>query len=220
MVVDALAEHPNQIDKSPYAYAWNNPISLNDPDGNCPNCVIGFIVGAGLDIAFQTIVEGKSLDEVNYKEAAIAGAIGVAGGGIVSQSRKLYKGFKATKKARQLAKNRKKGAAFEKKVVKGLQDSQDDIVEQITIKTKSGTRTRIDVVGKNKKTGKIELTEAKSSKSAPLTKNQKKAFPEIAESGGEVVGKGKGIFKKGTEIPATKVNIKRPQKKPWWKLKQ
>ena len=39
-VVDALAEHPNQIDKSPYAYAWNNPIKLNDPDGNCPICPV------------------------------------------------------------------------------------------------------------------------------------------------------------------------------------
>jgi len=36
--VDKLAEHPNQIDKSVYAYAWNNPILLNDPDGNCPEC--------------------------------------------------------------------------------------------------------------------------------------------------------------------------------------
>ncbi len=36
--VDALAEHPNQIDKSPYAYAWNSPIVLDDPDGNCPKC--------------------------------------------------------------------------------------------------------------------------------------------------------------------------------------
>uniref|UniRef100_UPI00260E5C0F RHS repeat domain-containing protein n=1 Tax=uncultured Aquimarina sp. TaxID=575652 RepID=UPI00260E5C0F len=37
-VVDALAEHSNQIDKSPYAYAWNNPVFFNDPDGNCPKC--------------------------------------------------------------------------------------------------------------------------------------------------------------------------------------
>ena len=36
--VDALAEHPNQIDKSTYAYAWNNPTNLTDPDGNCPEC--------------------------------------------------------------------------------------------------------------------------------------------------------------------------------------
>ena len=37
-VVDALADHENQIDKSPYAYGWNNPTNLTDPDGNCPSC--------------------------------------------------------------------------------------------------------------------------------------------------------------------------------------
>jgi len=37
-VVDALADDPNQIDKSPYAYAWNSPTNLIDPDGNCPDC--------------------------------------------------------------------------------------------------------------------------------------------------------------------------------------
>ena len=39
-VVDALADHSDQIDKSPYAYAWNNPILLTDPDGNCPKCFL------------------------------------------------------------------------------------------------------------------------------------------------------------------------------------
>jgi RHS repeat-associated protein len=39
-VVDALSDHPNQINKSPYAYTWNNPINLKDPDGNCPQCII------------------------------------------------------------------------------------------------------------------------------------------------------------------------------------
>ena len=37
-VVDALADDPNQLNKSPYAYAWNNPTNLIDPDGNCPYC--------------------------------------------------------------------------------------------------------------------------------------------------------------------------------------
>lgn len=37
-MVDALSDHPNQIDKSPYAYGWNNPVNLTDPDGNCPVC--------------------------------------------------------------------------------------------------------------------------------------------------------------------------------------
>jgi RHS repeat-associated protein len=38
--VDSLAEHTFQLDKSPYAYAWNNPVNLTDPDGHCPACAI------------------------------------------------------------------------------------------------------------------------------------------------------------------------------------
>ena len=32
-VVDPMADIPNQISFSPYAYAWNNPISMIDPNG-------------------------------------------------------------------------------------------------------------------------------------------------------------------------------------------
>ena len=39
-MVDGLGDHPNQVDKSPYAYAWNNPVNLTDLDGNCPVCPI------------------------------------------------------------------------------------------------------------------------------------------------------------------------------------
>jgi RHS repeat-associated protein len=47
-VVDKLAEHPTQIDMSPYAYVGNNPILKDDPDGNCP-CLIPIILeGAAL----------------------------------------------------------------------------------------------------------------------------------------------------------------------------
>jgi len=40
-VVDPLADHPNQVDKSPYAAMWNNPIRFNDPDGRCVSCPPG-----------------------------------------------------------------------------------------------------------------------------------------------------------------------------------
>ena len=36
--MDPLADSPEQIDKSPYAAIWNNPIKWNDPDGRCPSC--------------------------------------------------------------------------------------------------------------------------------------------------------------------------------------
>jgi hypothetical protein len=53
-VVDALADEPEQIDKSPYAYAWNNPVKLTDPDGNCPRCI-----KAALKTVVKSVAKGK-----------------------------------------------------------------------------------------------------------------------------------------------------------------
>ena len=111
----------------------------------------------------------------------------------------IYRGYKAYKKASQLRKNVKAGAKLEKQTVKQLQKSRTDVREQITVKTKGWTKTRLDIVSKNK-AGDIKCTECKSGNS-PLTKNQKSAFPEMEKSGATVVGKG------GTKIPPTKVEI-------------
>lgn len=35
---DMLSDHPYQVNKSPYQALWNNPVSFNDPEGNCPDC--------------------------------------------------------------------------------------------------------------------------------------------------------------------------------------
>ena len=47
--VDPLADAPMQVDKSPYAYTWNNPIRLTDPDGMHPDWNDGWLTG---DISF------------------------------------------------------------------------------------------------------------------------------------------------------------------------
>jgi RHS repeat-associated protein len=107
--------------------------------------------------------------------------------------------------------NASKGAAFEEEVVKQAQKTQTGVVQQVTVKTQSGVRTRIDVAGRDASTGAVRLTEAKSSGTAPLTKNQKAAFPEIEQSGATVLGKGKPGFDGGTAIPPTKVDIVRPE---------
>jgi hypothetical protein len=112
-------------------------------------------------------------------------------------------------KVAQLKKNGEQGKAFEKEVKPKLQETQSDVVEQITVKTKSGTKTRLDFLGRDGDS--IVPTEAKSSATAPLTSKQKIAFPEIAESGATIVGKGKGVFPGGTKIPPTKVDIVRPK---------
>lgn len=85
-----------------------------------------------------------------------------------------------------------------------------DAVEQMTIKTSSGVKTRVDAIGLDTN-GNVVIQEYKSSLTAPLTNNQARAFQEIFENGGVVVGNGKGIFTRGYQIPAgTEVKIVRP----------
>jgi hypothetical protein len=84
------------------------------------------------------------------------------------------------------------------------------VAEQLTLKTESGVKTRMDVVS-TKASGEVRLQEAKSSSTAPLTKNQQAAHPEIAKSGATVAGKGKPDYPGGTKIPPTKVEVVRPK---------
>ena len=114
-------------------------------------------------------------------------------------------------KADVLDENVKKGKAFESTKSKDFKIQNPDAEQQITIKTQSGVKTRVDNIATNSSTGEIIINEYKSSDTAPLTKNQKIAFPEIEESGGVVVGKGKGVFTNGYNVPkGTVVNIVRP----------
>ena len=108
-----------------------------------------------------------------------------------------------------LNRNRKMGADFEQKVFDKEAIGSSNIQREITVKTGSGTRTRLDIVGR-KSSGEVKCIECKSSTTAPLTKNQQKAFPEIEKFGATVVGKGKPGFENGTKIPPTKVEIIRP----------
>lgn len=109
----------------------------------------------------------------------------------------------------QLEKNKAAGAAFEEESYEGFSEEMEESGQQVTIKTESGTRTRLDMIGRDAN-GDIACVECKASETAPLTRNQKRAFPEIEQSGGRIVGKGKPGFPGGTEIPPTRVEILRP----------
>jgi RHS repeat-associated protein len=114
-------------------------------------------------------------------------------------------------KADQVKANAKQGKEFEKRVAEATKKTDAAAVEQVTIKTESGVKTRVDVVSKDA-SGQVKLQEAKSSATAPLTPNQAAAHPEIEQTGGTVVGQGKSGYPGGTQIPPTKVEVVRPPK--------
>ncbi len=153
----------------------------------------------------------QALDDPGFREVVALGLVGAGVGRLMTYGGRITEigvgGSNAA--AAQLAKNKAVGDAFEDVIDKELRESHEIVAPQITIKTTSGTRTRIDYVTRDGK--RIGCVECKSSGTAPLAPNQKIAFPEIEQSGGVVVGKGKAGITGGTVIPpGTKVKVRRP----------
>ena len=116
----------------------------------------------------------------------------------------------------RMAKIRNQGRQYELEKLEEFKEIARDVEEQVTIKVVDSegniVRTRVDAIGYDKKTGELLIREFKSSKMAPLTDNQTAAFEMIGKGAdARVVGKGKGIFKGGFEIPAyTEIRVIRP----------
>ena len=185
--------------------------------------IAGFIPGVG-DVG-DLVNAGISAARGNYKDAALdlVGAVPVIGS-FISGGRRAVKVLSKADNAVDIAKNANKadnavdtakavniqansksGQAFSDKVAAGAKKGQTNVQREVTVKTKQGTRTRADVIAT--RNGTPRLIEAKASKTARLTKNQKKAFPEIAQGGAVVVGKGKPGYPRGTVIPPQRVRI-------------
>jgi RHS repeat-associated protein len=210
-----------------YSYSKNNPTTFGDPDGHCAeaiSCTIEFgTVGSFLGGPVGTVVGALA-------GAAIGGTIGYfAVKAIRSHQSKAAattpqstpavpppppppgpgKNQDKQQKQDQLKANKAQGKAFEKKVVNQTKATDSNVAEQVTLKTESGVRTRMDVVSQDA-SGQIRLQEAKSSDTAPFTSNQAAAHPEIEQSGATVVGEGKPGYPGGTQIPPTRVEVVRP----------
>lgn len=122
---------------------------------------------------------------------------------------------------RGVLENKRKGDAFEQQVGAYKRDTQDDYMEQISIKPNTANgpanfRVRADGVGRERGSGRILPTDAKASDTAGLTPGQKQGYPLIEQYGGTVVGKKGGTtYPAGTQIPpGTTVEIVRPDDLP------
>ena len=109
----------------------------------------------------------------------------------------------------QLQKNKQRGKEYEDESFEEYSKTRPEAAREVTVKADNGVKTRVDIIGRDAD-GEISCVECKSSETAPLTKNQKSAFPEIEKTGGTVVGKGKPGFPGGTRIPPTRIDIIRP----------
>ena len=165
----------------------------------------GDVAGATLSAASMLPIVGDAIG----KGGKIARAAIKHGDEVLEAGTKLLR--QSNTKADILAQNRIRGRAYEQQEFAKFSQQNTHSVEQITVTTYTGTRTRIDAMGIDLN-GDIVMREFKSSASAPLTRNQRKAFQEIKENGGVVMGKGKDIFTGGYRIPAgTEVVVIKPQ---------
>jgi hypothetical protein len=215
-------ENPQSLNK--YQYGYNNPYRYTDEDGHCPIC-LGAVVAAAVFILSNPSTIGPTRPQTTSEKIAdLAGIVPIPGSKVIGKAivGAIFKGGGKTvvnqgvkqtvkqniSKAKQVIINKKNGDAFRDKVAAGAKKGHSNVQKEITVKTKSGVKTRVDVIGT--RNGKPKLIEAKGSRDAPLTKAQKKAFPEIEKSGATVVGKGKPGYEGGTKIPPQKVKIVRP----------
>lgn len=89
-------------------------------------------------------------------------------------------------------------------------ESWHSLSPQVTLRTQSGRKIKMDFMGLHPPNDQIGTVEVKGSDTARVRKSQRETHEEIEKSGATVVGKGKPAFPGGTVIPPTKTRVVRP----------
>mmetsp|Transcript_4787 Transcript_4787/g.8229 ORF Transcript_4787/g.8229 Transcript_4787/m.8229 type:complete len:209 (+) Transcript_4787:64-690(+) len=132
----------------------------------------------------------------------------------------------ANARAGRLHENRRIGKRWEDVVASARRSSSVELYREVYViplnenglpLTKSNgepLRTRIDIVKRRR--GTSRLLECKNGPCAPLTVNQKQAFPAIEKNGYILQSRRLGL-QQGTVCPPTKVEVIRPENGAVWK---
>ena len=113
-----------------YAYTFNDPVNFTDPHGECPWCVVGAIVSAGIDI---TIQKNTGDGTINWAQVGVSAGAGFVGVGVASKVATLSKGAAAVAS---------KGAA-NPKAVTALVNTTSQAVAGGTVNVGAGAASRV-----------------------------------------------------------------------------
>ena len=191
-----------------YAYGRNNPLRYLDPDGRDDRGVMERDFSAararlGAPAEWSQLTPQQQQVERLFQGWVFEPLVALAAmglGEIAPGMAPPVRGVRANNSA---------GNAWSEAVGADLKATHEVAVPEITVRTQSGARTRLDWVTKD--SGAIGCVECKASATARLTPGQAAAHPEIAQTGATVVGKGKPGIPGGTVIPPTQVQVVRPQ---------
>ena len=177
------------------------------------------IAETGLPGLFFGRLAAEHLREGDYSQAAMWGAaaildIGAAAVTVGADEGEAAALRLAAKRAAQLKVNSAAGRVFEREAGQSLAEEGVQIGAQVTAKTKTGRKGRLDFLTRDPNSAELGCIECKGSTSAPVRPKQQRFFNEIEEGGGTVVGNGKPGFEGGTLIPPTRVRIIRPTRGP------
>jgi RHS repeat-associated protein len=110
-----------------YAYGRNNPLKYVDQDGEAA-WLVGAAVGAIMDVGVQTLIEGKSIRDVDIGSVLISAGAGAVGGGLAAKAGRL--------------------APLAKHLLEGAIDAAGSVAQQVYQKGDvSLAETAIDVAG-------------------------------------------------------------------------
>jgi RHS repeat-associated protein len=187
--VDKLADHLRQINRSPYAYGWNNPVYYNDPDGNCPQCISGAIVGAIVEVLSQVgssmLLDGLSFEEslevLDYTDIGVETGIGALSGALDGGASKLAKFLVKKKNRKLLAKLLGVGIDFTVDIInsaaKNVFNAEEDVLttdDIIEILISAGLGELADELLPKVSTKKVDKKIDKQTKKSKNSKSKKK----------------------------------------------